>query len=246
MADDKVSLTIIDSYPNDVGEGVVRMESTIMQTLGLKEGDKIELEGQRNVKAICLTVSEQGYEKGVIRIDPFLRKRLGREIGQQIVVKNIQQSLIENKIERKETKQIVQTRKNDPREYVYITISGSCIDFDKERIKIVNFLEILEKGARTTQQWKCHADGEKALGWDFFHIVLTQYLAEKLKELYPDIEKQEGNTFEQRLVLWLDKQFKKKKMDLFLKLSDVPFEKVKGFRLDPKHYREDGSLADLR
>jgi hypothetical protein len=55
--------------------------------------------------------------------------------------------------------------------------------------------------------------------------------------LFPDIDK---------LALWMNKQLKKMKLDLHLKLSDVPYEQVKGFRLDPEHYRDKTDSEDLR
>lgn len=76
--------------------------------------------------------------------------------------------------------------------------------------------------------------------------ILTYYLIEKLVEVYPDINKQEGNTFEERLALWMNKQLKKMKLEYNLKLKDIPQEKVKGFRLDPESFRTDRDLDDLR
>jgi hypothetical protein len=39
---------------------------------------------------------------------------------------------------------------------------------------------------------------------------------------------------------------KKAKMEYYLKLKDVPHEGVKGFRLNPDHYRDDSELEKLR
>jgi hypothetical protein len=84
------------------------------------------------------------------------------------------------------------------------------------------------------------------MGWDFFNIEMEMSFIEKLVEIYPDIERQEGNTFEERLALWMNKQLKKMKLEYNLKLKDIPQEKVKGFRLDPESFRTDRDLDDLR
>jgi hypothetical protein len=45
----------------------------------------------------------------------------------------------------------------------------------------------------------------------------------------------------------MNKQLKKMvDMDFHLKLSDVPQEKIKGFRLDPEHFRDKTNFEDLR
>ena len=45
-----------------------------------------------------------------------------------------------------------------------------------------------------------------------------------------------------------DEQAAKKttKLDFHLKLSDVPQENTKGFRLNPEHFRDNTDLEDLR
>jgi hypothetical protein len=51
---------------------------------------------------------------------------------------------------------------------------------------------------------------------------------------------------EQQFVLWLSKQFKNKiKSEYHLKLSDVPYEHTRGFKLNPENYRYD-ELEKLR
>src|ERR1051325_7427285 len=93
-----------------------------------------------------------------------------------------------------------------------IVVSGSCIDFDKERPKIMEFVGTLEWGAHTKSQCECSSTG-KALGWEFFQIYFDPDFVEKLIEVHPGIEKEEGHMIEQQFVLWLSKQLKKKKME---------------------------------
>jgi hypothetical protein len=44
----------------------------------------------------------------------------------------------------------------------------------------------------------------------------------------------------------MNKQLKKMNLDFHLKLSDVPQEKVRGFRLDPEHFKDKTDLEGLR
>ena len=126
-----------------------------------------------------------------------------------------------------------------------IIVSGSCIDFNKEHQRIMEFIGKLEWGAHTTSKCECSSNG-KALGWDFFQIYFDQQFVADLLDVYPDIRKQEGNTTEERFVLWLNRQLKKRKLEYYLKLSEVPFEPTGGFRLDPDNYRDDSELEKLR
>ncbi len=126
-----------------------------------------------------------------------------------------------------------------------IVISGSCIKFDKERQKIMEFIEELEWGAHTKSDCECSSSGS-ALGWDFFQLYFNPEFVERLLEVYPDIEKEEGTMIEQQFVLWISRMLKKKRMEYYLKLKDVPYESTHGFRLNPENYRDDRELEKLR
>ena len=126
-----------------------------------------------------------------------------------------------------------------------IVISGSCLNFDKERKRIIELIEYLQFSVSSEINCEVSSNGA-ALGWDFFNIYFDHSLMEQLIENFPEISEEEGITFEQRFVLWLTKQFKRRNLNYHLKLSDIPYENTKGFRLDPNNYRDDSLLEDLR
>ena len=126
-----------------------------------------------------------------------------------------------------------------------IVISGSCLNFDKERKRIIELIEYLQFSVSSEINCEVSSNGA-ALGWDFFNIYFDLSLMEQLIVNFPEISEEEGITFEQRFVLWLTKQFKRRNLDYHLKLSDIPYENTKGFRLDPNNYRDDSLLEDLR
>jgi len=126
-----------------------------------------------------------------------------------------------------------------------IVISGSCLNFDKERKRIIELIEYLQFLVSSEINCEVSSNGA-ALGWDFFNIYFDHSLMEQLIENFPEISEEEGITFEQRFVLWLTKQFKRRNLNYHLKLSDIPYENTKGFRLDPNNYRDDSLLEDLR
>jgi hypothetical protein len=126
-----------------------------------------------------------------------------------------------------------------------IVISGSCINFNKEREKIMEFIGELEWGVHSKSNCECSSNGS-ALGWDFFQILFDPEFIERLLDVHPDILKEEGHMLEQQFVLWISKQFKKRNLEYYLKLSDVPYDTTAGFRLDPENYRDDSELEKLR
>ena len=127
-----------------------------------------------------------------------------------------------------------------------IVVSGSCIDFEKERVRIMDFIGTLEMGVREKSDVECSSVGKKYMGWDFFYIYFEPNFVSALLDIYPDIDRQEANTIEDRFVIWLNRQFKKKKLEYNLKLSDVPSEESHGFRLDPENYRNDDWMEKWR
>jgi hypothetical protein len=126
-----------------------------------------------------------------------------------------------------------------------IVVSGSCINFEKERQKIMDFIGEIEWGAHERSKCECSSTGS-ALGWDFFQLYFDPEFIGKLLEVHPDIQKEEGHMVEQQFAMWLSKQFKKRNMEYYLKLSDVPYEITNGFRLNPEYYRDDKELEKLR
>ena len=126
-----------------------------------------------------------------------------------------------------------------------LMISGSCINFNKERIRIIEHINELELISHTKTDYEVSSEGS-SLGWDFFRIYFEQNFVERISEIFPEMQKEVGVTLEQRFVIWLSKRFKKRKLDYYLKLEEIPYEKTLGFRLDPENYRNEEDLADLR
>lgn len=126
-----------------------------------------------------------------------------------------------------------------------LVISGSCINFNKERIRIIEHINELELISHAKTDYEVSSEGSY-LGWDFFRIYVEQNFVERISELFPEMQKEVGVTLEQRFVIWLSKRFKKRKLDYYLKLEEIPYEKTLGFRLDPENYRNEEDLADLR
>jgi hypothetical protein len=272
-----VSLRVLTAYARDIGRGVVRIDSHSMDIIGAENGDIVEVIGKKEgTDARCYQLLPSEEDQGIIRVDPALRKLMGITIDDTVTIRKIADADVsadkpsaiiepEEKAEASSvplTPQSSNTTEHDPEDTstaarteraalpsaaAIFVLSGSCIDFEKERPKIMHFITTLESATRTKSKSKCYSDGKKALGWDFFLLEIDEMLVDKLRDLYPEIEKQEASSIEERFALWMNKQLKKMaNVDFHLKLSDVPYEKTKGFRLNPEHFRDETNLEDLR
>jgi hypothetical protein len=269
-----ISLRVLAAYARDIGRGVARIDSHSMDMLGASNGDIVEIIGKKDgTDARCYQLLPSDEGQGITRIDPALRKMIGVTVDDTVTIRKIADSAVSvekvRSIEAEESEAPV-APPQEPNEAetaespahdiapapapvpsaaaaAMFVLSGSCIDFDKERPKIMHFVSTLESATRTQSKCKCYSDGKKALGWDFFLLEIDGMFVDKLRDIYPDIEKQEAGSMEERLALWMNKQLKKvADMDFHLKLKDVPQENIKGFRLDPEHFRDKTNLEDLR
>jgi hypothetical protein len=264
-----ISLRVLAAYARDIGRGVARMDGRSMDVLGVSDGDIIEIIGKKDgTDARCYQLLPSEQDQGITRIDPALRKLIGVTIEDTVTIRKIADSAVSleklDSIEPEESEPPMApspesrgtvgrpanettTAGAPPYTAALFALSGSCIDFDKERPKIMHFISTLESATHAQSKCKCYSDGKKALGWDFFLLEMDEIFVAMLRDIYPGIEKQEASSMEERLALWMNKELKKMAgVDFHLKLRDVPQEKTKGFRLDPEHFRDNTNLEDLR
>jgi hypothetical protein len=268
-----ISLKVLTAYARDIGRGVVRIDSRSMDILGVANGDIVEIIGKKDgTDARCYRLLPSDEDQGITRIDPALRKMIGVAIEDTVAIRKIADGDVSvekpTSIEPEEAEASVAPPSEStdtvgpgsedraatataaaaiPSTAAMFVLSGSCIDFEKERPKIMHFISTLESATRSQSKCKCYSDGKKALGWDFFQLEMDETFVDKLREIYPEIEKQEAGNMEERFALWMNKQLKKMtNLDFHLKLSDVPQENTKGFRLSPEHFRGGTDLEDLR
>ncbi|MDY6771153.1 MAG: CDC48 family AAA ATPase [Candidatus Nanohaloarchaea archaeon] len=68
----------------DIGSGIVRIDSQVMEKLGIQEGDAIKIQGDRETVAKVARSLPQDAGLGVIRMDGYIRKNAGTSLGEKV------------------------------------------------------------------------------------------------------------------------------------------------------------------
>jgi hypothetical protein len=241
-------LIVAENEIQDNSRKIVRIDPDVMGQMSVSDGDLIEVISQSTTKIFTvLALIPTDTSSGVIRLDRDARDILGIGIGDTIFVK---------RAEHRNNSALEESTTNSPpftsaeehsvESRTTLLISGSCIDFENQRQKIMDYLDTLAMEVHMESDCKCYSEGKKTLGWDFFQISFPLQLVEKIQQIHPEIDKHEGNTLEDRFVMWLSERMKKKQLEYHLKICEIPYEAVSGFRLDPKNYQNPNDRDDLK
>ena len=88
MTDKEMNLKVAEAFSqSDVGRSIARIDPACMDKLGLKDGDTIEIEGNK-ITGATVASSQSDIGLGIIRIDGYMRKNAGATIGEEVVVRH--------------------------------------------------------------------------------------------------------------------------------------------------------------
>ncbi len=93
-----IELKVAEALQNDVGRGLVRIDSKARKELDVSTGDIVELKGKRSTAALVWQAHPQDEGLSIVRMDGYLRQNTGVGLGDKLVVK---------KAELKEAKKVV-------------------------------------------------------------------------------------------------------------------------------------------
>lgn len=82
-----VKLKVAEAFRNDVGRGIIRVDSSVMEELSLSSGDVIEVMGKRTTVAIVWRGHPQDEGLGLVRMDGFTRYNCGAKLGDRVILK---------------------------------------------------------------------------------------------------------------------------------------------------------------
>ncbi|WP_400204110.1 CDC48 family AAA ATPase [Candidatus Methanomassiliicoccus intestinalis] len=86
--DDKV-LKVAEARSKDAGRGIARIDSAVMDILGITAGDVIQIEGKKRTAAIAWPGLPEDTNKGIVRIDGTLRRNADTGIDDRISIRKI-------------------------------------------------------------------------------------------------------------------------------------------------------------
>jgi len=93
-----LELKVAEALQNDVGRGLVRIDSKARKELDVSTGDIVELKGKRSTAALVWQAHPQDEGLNIVRMDGYLRQNTGVGLGDKLIVK---------KAELKEAKKVV-------------------------------------------------------------------------------------------------------------------------------------------
>lgn len=93
-----IELKVAEALQNDVGRGIVRVDSRARKMLDVTTGDIVEIKGKKSTAAVVWQAHPQDEGLSIIRMDGYLRQNTGVALGDKVFVR---------KAELKEGKRVV-------------------------------------------------------------------------------------------------------------------------------------------
>jgi hypothetical protein len=87
---EEIQLKVEKAYPIDLGRGIVRLDPTALLKLQLSPGDIVEIRGKKKTTAVVWRSDREDWEKGLLRIDNFIRQNAGTLRGEKVTIKKVE------------------------------------------------------------------------------------------------------------------------------------------------------------
>ncbi|MBR9690532.1 CDC48 family AAA ATPase [Candidatus Woesearchaeota archaeon] len=97
MTKKTLKLKVVEAIQDDLYKGIVRLDTTFMQQIGIRAGDIVEIEGDRKTVGIAERAYPGDIGLNIIRMDGLMRRNAKTGIGDVVKI---------NKVEVKEAKKI--------------------------------------------------------------------------------------------------------------------------------------------
>ena len=85
-----VQLKVAEAFQNDIGRGIVRIDSKTKTELGVSTGDIVKLTGKKSALAIVWQAHQDDEGLEMIRIDGILRQNAGVGLGDKVKVEAVE------------------------------------------------------------------------------------------------------------------------------------------------------------
>ena len=82
----KIHLSVVESFHEDIGKGTVRISPKIMTDLGISQGDFILIKGKLSALAQVEVSKVQDNQRSIIRMDSSIRNNVGASLDDEVEV----------------------------------------------------------------------------------------------------------------------------------------------------------------
>jgi len=87
MTPDEIELKVVEAMQNDVGRGIVRIDSVSARKLGITTGDIVEVIGNKSTAAKIWQSHQEDEGRGIVRMDGTIRQNSGASLGDKVRVR---------------------------------------------------------------------------------------------------------------------------------------------------------------
>lgn len=87
MVEKRIELKVAEALHNDVGRGIVRIDTRSMEKLGITSGDIVEIEGKKATAAIVWPSHPQDFGLDIIRMDGLIRQNSDSSLGDRVRIR---------------------------------------------------------------------------------------------------------------------------------------------------------------
>ena len=89
MTNNNKALKVAELKPGEVGRGIARIDPEIMDILGLRVGDIVQIDGSKKTVVKVLRGGPEDANRGIIRIDGSTRRNAGTSIDERVDIKKV-------------------------------------------------------------------------------------------------------------------------------------------------------------
>ena len=90
MAQKDLTLKVAEAVQDDVNKGIVRIDTSFMQDIGVRPGDIVEIEGERKTVSLVDRAYPGDIGLDIIRMDGLIRRNAKIGIGETVKVRSIE------------------------------------------------------------------------------------------------------------------------------------------------------------
>jgi len=83
----EIKLKVAEAIQDDVGKGIVRIDSQLMKDIGIQQGSIIEIAGSKKTVAIAGRAFPADIGLSILRMDGLARKNAGTSIGEYVIIR---------------------------------------------------------------------------------------------------------------------------------------------------------------